>query len=209
MTGQATDLLRWPLWSWRNLSVTAAAVLLAFYGMGRVIEPAKTTPTREQVPVVAESPASLTSSGSPMTASIPVPAPAVTATFTSPVHSTGKSESVTRLATAFAQAWSSSTRSQPEWMRGIQPLVTPALAAGLAHTDPALVPATKVTGEAALLTASSTLAHVTVPTNGGSIVVTLHRSSSGPWLVSDVEPADQPPGVPTPDLQPRQRADRS
>ena len=101
---------------------------------------------------------------------------------------------MTRLATAFAQAWSSSGRSQQEWTRGIQPFVTPALAAGLAQTDPARVPATKVTGEAVLLTASATSAQVRVPTDGGSIVVTLKRAASGPWQVSDVAPAGQPPG---------------
>ena len=84
-----------------------------------------------------------------------------------------------------------------------QPYVTPALAAGLAQTDPVRVPATKVTGEAVLLTASATSAQVKVPTDGGSIVVTLSRASSGPWLVSEVAPAGQPPGALTPDLRPR------
>jgi hypothetical protein len=107
---------------------------------------------------------------------------------------------VTRLATVFAQAWSSSGRSPQEWTRGIQPLVTPALATGLAQTDPARVPATKVTGEASLLTASATRAAVKVPTDGGGIVVTLRRTPAGPWRVSDVGPAGQPPGAPTPDL---------
>ena len=116
---------------------------------------------------------------------------------------------MTRVATAFALAWSSSSRSQLEWTRGIQPFVTPALAAGLAQTDPARVPATKVTGEAMLLTASATFAQVRVPTDGGSIVVTLNRVASGPWRVSDVAPAGQPPGAPTPDLHPATSPARS
>jgi hypothetical protein len=113
---------------------------------------------------------------------------------------------VTKLATAFAKAWSSSDRSAAEWTKGIEPFVTPDLAEGLAQTDPAHVPATKVTGEAVLLTSSGHSAEVRVPTDGGSIVVTLHRESSDPWLISDVAPADQPPGAPTPDLQPRSSA---
>ena len=121
---------------------------------------------------------------------------------TSGTLSPSASESVTRAATAFAKAWSSSGRSQQEWTRGIQPFVTPALAAGLAQTDPARVPATRVTGEAVLLTASATSAQVRVPTDGGSIVVTLSRALSGLWQVSDVAPAGQPPGAPTPDLRP-------
>jgi hypothetical protein len=106
------------------------------------------------------------------------------------------------VATAFAKAWSSSGRSQLEWTRGIQPYVTPALAAGLATTDPGRVPATTVTGEASLVSASATSARVIVHTDGGSIVVALSRTAAGSWLVFDVAPGDQPPGAPTPDLHP-------
>jgi len=201
--GQASTVLRWPLWSWRNLGITVAALLLVLYGLGRVIEPAKITLPPVSAPVATGGstlPASLPSESS--TAPAPAPATAAGMTPTSAASASG-SESVTLVATGFAQAWSSSGRSQQEWTLGIQPFVTPALAAGLAQTDPARVPATKVTGEAVLLTASATSAAVRVPTDGGSIVVTLTRAASGPWQVSDVAPAGQPPGVPTPDLQPR------
>jgi hypothetical protein len=210
--GQTGTALWWPLWSWRNLSVTAAAVLLVLFGVGRVVEPAKITLAAPNMPGVTAtstpSPSLTTgwSASASASASSPVRVPAPVLRTTSPtsaapvVHA---DESVTRMATAFAQAWSASGRSQQEWTRGIQPFVTPALAAGLAHTDPVRVPATKITGEAVLLTGSATSAQVKVPTDGGSIVVTLRRASSGPWLVSDVAPAGQPPGALTPDLRPR------
>jgi len=205
MRSQASTILRWPLWSWRNLSITAAAILLVLYGMGRIIEPAKITLTTNHAPLAGANPMP-----SPPAPSIPSADPSspagATVPGTTPPTSVDSgvraSESVTRVATAFAQAWSSSSRSQQEWTRGIQPFVTPALAAGVAQTDPARVPATKVTGEAVLLTASATSAQVRVPTDGGSIVVTLKRAGSGPWQVSDVAPAGQPPGAPTPDLRP-------
>lgn len=208
MRGQASTILQWPLWSWRNLSVTVAALLILLYGMGRVIGPAKIIPSAAHTPPVtagqtlaSPSPTeSSTSASSPATATVPNPAPSTKST--SAVLSIPGSQSVTRVATGFAQAWSSSGRSQQEWNRGIRPFVTPALAAGLAQTDPARVPATKVTGEAQLLTASATVARVKVPTDGGSIVVTLTRTASGAWHVSDVAPADQPPGAPTPGLHP-------
>jgi hypothetical protein len=205
MRSQASTILRWPLWSWRNLSITAAAILLVLYGMGRVIEPAKITLTTNHAPLAGAS--SMPSPPSPSNSSTDPSAPAGAAVpGTTPPTSVDSraraSESVTRVATAFAQAWSSSGRTQQEWTRGIQPFVTPALAAGLAQTDPARVPATKVTGEAVLIQASATSAHVRVPTDGGSIVVTLKRAGSGPWQVSDVAPAGQPPGEPTPDLRP-------
>ena len=201
--GQVGTVLRWPLWSWRNLSITVAGVLLVLFGMGRVIEPAKLTLATPHAPgVTAAHTPSPSTTGPSGSASSPAPVPSTTPA-TSAVPAAPTNESVTRLATAFAQAWSSSGRSQQEWNGGIRPFVTPALAAGLAQTDPARVPATKVTGEAVLLTASATSAQVKVPTDGGSIVVTLRRASSGPWLVSDVAPAGQPPGALTPDLRPR------
>ena len=202
MRGQASTILRWPLWSWRNLSVTLAAVLLVLYGMGRVIEPAKITLAAVHVPLATAVPApTLSASLAAPSAPDPATVPATTPPTSAPSWPRG-SESVTRLASAFAQAWSSSGRSQQEWTAGIQPFVTPALAAGLGQTDPARVPATKVTGEAVLLTASASFAQVRVPTDGGSIVVTLKQGSSGSWQVSDVAPAGQPPAAPTPDLRP-------
>ena len=201
MRGQARSVLRWPLWSWRNLSITAAAFLLVLYGLGLVLGPAKITLTASHMPLVTAGPTP--SEPSPSVSSSSGAATASGTTLpTSAASGAGGSESVTRVATAFAKAWSSSGRSQQEWTRGIQPFVTPALAAGLARTDPARVPATKVTGEAVLIQASATSAHVRVPTDGGSIVVTLKRAGSGPWQVSDVAPAGQPPGEPTPDLRP-------
>ena len=206
MRGQLGTMLRWPLWSWRNLSITVAAVLLVLFGIGRVVEPAKITLSRPNVAGVTATPTSSPSLTADLSASASSPVPAPVASVTSPTSAVPvapASTSVTRMATAFAQAWSSSGRSQQEWARGIQPFVTPALAAGLAQTDPARVPATKITGEAVLLTASATSAQVKVPTDGGSIVVTLRRAFSGPWQVSDVAPAGQPPGALTPDLRPR------
>jgi hypothetical protein len=204
MTGRVSTVLRWPLWSWRNLSVTTAAVLLVFYGMGHVVEPAKIRISAFHGPALTSSPTASSPSPSESSTTVPSPGPAAppSTTASSRVLSASGSESVTRVATAFAQAWSSSGRSQQEWTTGIQAFVTPALAAGLAQTDPARVPATKITGEALLLTASATFARVRVPTDGGSIVVTLTRAASRPWQVSDVAPVGQPSGTPTPNLHP-------
>lgn len=202
MRDQWNNLLRWPLWSWRNLAITAVALLLVLFTMGRVIGPTKSTPP------VAHGPAA-TATSTPSTTQDPKSpfsgAPTATDTTAPTAPSTPVLHlSVTRLATEFTQAWSASTRSQREWTHGIQAFVTPALAAGLAQTDPARVPATKVTGEARLITASATLASVTVPTDGGPIVVTMTRGDleTSPWQVSDVAPGGQPPAAPTPDLHP-------
>jgi hypothetical protein len=202
--GPTSNELRWPLWSWRNLAVTAATVLLVLYLMGHVIEPAKITMAGAHEPTATTSPtlSSPTPSDSSAARPLPVQTAAPETKVWSQSVSASKSESATRVAEAFAQAWSSSGRSPQEWTRGIQPFVTRALATGLAQTDPAHVPATRVSGEALLMTASATSARIRVPTDGGAIVVTLTRGTSRPWEVSDVAPADQPPGAPTPDLQP-------
>lgn len=204
MTGSATTVLRWPLWSWRNLSATTAVILLVFYGMGRVVEPAKIALPKAGLPSVIVSSASAQPSDPSVVASSTMPATIPSATSTASAFlDVDTSDSMTRLATAFAQAWSYTARSQQAWVRGIRPYVTPALAVGLAQTDPARVPATRVTGEAVLLTASATSAQVRVPTDGGSIVVTLRQAPHGPWLISEIAPAGQPPSAPTPDLGPR------
>jgi hypothetical protein len=205
MKGGLDTVLRWPLWSWRNLSITSAAVLVVLFGMGRVIEPAKLTlsPVRASATTAVTPSLAATSVPSATAASAALAPMPSTPPVTAAVPDATANESVTRVALGFAQAWSSSGRSQKAWADGIQPFVSPALAAGLAQTDPARVPATKVTGEPVLITASATAAQVKVPTDGGSIVVTLSRASTTPWQVSDVGPADQPPRAPTPDLQPR------
>jgi hypothetical protein len=209
--GQAGMVLRWPLWSWRNLSVTTMVVLLVLYGMGRVIAPAKIPLPKLHPTAAAAGPTLPVPQESSSAESSPSPTigPDSTSSGSDSSDQGGGSESVTKLATAFAKAWSSSGRSQAEWNDGIRPLVTSDLAKGLAQTDPAHVPATKMTGEAVLLTSSGHSAEVRVPTDGGSIVVTLIRKSSDAWLISDVAPADQPPGAPTPDLQRRATPARS
>jgi len=105
-------------------------VLLVLYGMGHVIEPAKITMAGAYEPTAATTPT--LSSPTPSQSSTAPPLP-VTSTVPetqewSKSVSASKSESATWVAEAFAQAWSSSGRSQRDWSRGIQPFVTPSLA---------------------------------------------------------------------------------
>lgn len=211
MTSRVSKALRWPLWSWRNLSVTTAAVLFVLYGLGRVVEPAKIRIAAVHVPSATAGQTLSSPSPSESSTATSSPSPVTVPSTKSQSGALGKpgSHSVTAVATDFARAWSSSTRTQQEWTSGIDAFATPALAAGLAETDPARVPATRVTGEALLLTTSATFAQVRVPTDGGSIVVTLTRAESRPWQVSDVAPSGQPPGAPTPDLKQRTSPTRS
>ena len=113
----------------------------------------------------------------PSTAGQPAPSPT-----SSPVdHSADVSK-----ATAFVAIWLSHTPAAT-WLPAIQALSTPALATGFASTDPAVVPGTKVTGPGVW-----SLLGVTVPTDAGSVIVTLDPLGK----VSDIEPTvSSPPNV--------------
>lgn len=198
MSTRRDELLRWPLWSWRNFSVTAAAVLLLFAGLGRVAHsgPASNVPR-------APAPASKGTAAP----SLPAPSPAASSdTASSPSAASGRADAAvstdpaaTRVAAGFVLAWAQPGLDQRAWLGGIRPFVAPSLLKTLSSTDPAQVPASTVTGEAKLLRTTVTSEVVEVPTNGGPVAVTLH-AAGGRWKVTDIEPADQPQAAPTPAL---------
>ena len=151
--------LRWPLWCWRNLVVTLVVLLVLLGVAGRVSAslapaggadggparpaavrdvPARTAPAAGGVPTTAVRPPS-SGPRSPGPRSPGPEAPGRTAPA-------GPGQSVTRVAEAFARAWSRSSLRPSPWLSGVRPWVTPALASGLAETDPSRIPATRVIG---------------------------------------------------------------
>ncbi len=76
------------------------------------------------------------------------------------------------------------------WWAQLEPLLSPAAALAYQGTDPANVPARKVTGKPVLVDESSAyLARVKVPTDAGRYVVLLAREGAGePWLVERITP---------------------
>jgi hypothetical protein len=81
------------------------------------------------------------------------------------------------------------------------PWATPELLAWLKGTDPAQVPASRITGDAALRSTTGPTAVVGVPTDGGRVQVTL-KQHRGTWAAAALAPDDAPPGAPTPSLGP-------
>ena len=75
----------------------------------------------------------------------------------------------------------------------------PELLRALASTDPAQVPADRVTGDARLVSSARASATVVVPTDGGDVQVTL-AAVGGSWEAQDIAPADAPPAAETPSL---------
>ena len=200
--------LRWPLWCWRNLVVTLVVLLVLLGAAGRVSasrapsgasargadqRPARPAAGRDVPAWTTPAPG-----GVPTTPARPAP---IRRTSSGPTPPAGPGQSVTRVAEAFAQAWSRSSLPPSAWLRGVRPWVTPTLARGLSETDPSRIPATRVIGEAQLVRASRDTAAVLVPTDGGPITTMLTRVRSR-WLVAGVAPAGQPPAAPTPSLAP-------
>ena len=151
------DALLWPLWSPRRLGLTAVGIIAVLGILGGCAGAGHSgKPSRSAV-------------STPGTAGQSTPSPTP-----SPVdHSADVSK-----ATAFVAIWLSHTPAAT-WLPAIQALSTPALATGFASTDPAVVPGTKVTGPGVW-----SLLGVTVPTDAGSVIVTLDPLGK----VSDIEP---------------------
>ncbi len=199
--------VRWPLWSWRNLTITAVAALVILAALGRV------TGGEEPSAASAEgAPATVSPSASPPSAT-GTTAPTATATTTAAPAPTetphpapsGASGSPVSAATAFVTAWTQTTSGDTAWLDGMKPWATPSLIASLDGTDPTQVPASRVTGDAALVKTSGTAATVSVPTDGGRVAIAMVSQSSS-WKANGLAPDDAPPGAPTPSLEPSRSA---
>jgi hypothetical protein len=84
------------------------------------------------------------------------------------------------VATAFVTAWATTGGGEDAWLASMRPWATADLVSSMSGTDPAQVPATKVTGDAALRATKADTATVSVPTDGGRIAVELVQQS-GVW----------------------------
>lgn len=77
------------------------------------------------------------------------------------------------------------------WIKDLRPWLTPQAAEDYSYTDPANVPATKVTGTPKVIpTDSATLARVHVPTDAGTYLVVLTRADSATWKVARITPPE-------------------
>lgn len=200
MSGELGRALRWPLWSWRNLTVSVVLTLALLAVVGRATD-------GQASPLPATAPTTLTTttitsgppSSAPTTAS-PVRTQTATATTRmQPSSGAAPADSATAVATAFVRAWSSNFASKDGWHAAMKPWATPELLQSLASTDPAQVPADRVTGDAKLVSSTKSSATVRVPTDGGDVLVTVSAAGRG-WKVRDIAPADAPPAAETPSL---------
>jgi hypothetical protein len=166
-----SDLVAWAFHSPRRLLGVLVVVLAIIVGVGAVLQSAR-SPDRTGTAPSASAPAVLPDTG-----------PAISAALT------------------FATAWASqpASTSAEQWRQGLEQLVTPELAKGLALTDPAQLPGGRPQGQPTVRFVSTSSALIQVPlSTGRSVLVTVVLAGSR-WLVSDVQPFTGDLGdVPTP-----------
>lgn len=212
MIARLEQWIRWPLWSWRNLVVTVVAVLVLFTAVGRLTnDRASASGGPSALPAaVATTPATgptssvpATIAGSPATAPSPGAAASTTLRPTAPATAGQPTTSgtPTQVAVEFTRAWTRTTLDQATWLSGLKALVTPGYLSALSTVDPSRVPASRVVDSGRQLSTSGQQALVQVGTDGGAMTVTLVLHAPT-WLVADIEPANLPPGAPTPTLTP-------
>lgn len=125
----------------------------------------------------------------PAPATAPAPAPEDTAAWDSQLEAAAVAESTM---TAFI-----TTEQDPQsWWDAFSATLTADARQLWAYTDPRLVPATELTGPAAVTSApSSTQVFVTVPTDAGDYALQLVRhvepgAGQGPWQVQEIRPPE-------------------
>lgn len=201
MTSRLQRLIEWPLWSWRHLSVSVAALLVVLALVGKTSS--FLAPRPSPSPSAAASPVAPQPSPSLVGTPTPAPTPKATAAGTGDPASAGSvsNKPCEQVAAAFMNAWVRTGLPPAEWLEGMRPYARPELISSLSHTDPARVPASKVTSQpVAVMTGSGTPAF-RFATDGGRVDVSLMRSGAS-CLVSDIEPANDVPGAPKPALTP-------
>ena len=103
-----------------------------------------------------------------------------------PVTSPGRAKPLA-VARAFASAWLDHRDvTADEWQAGLLPHSTPDLTEKLADTDPAAVPADRITGDLRLIPQGKEFAEVMVPVDSGRLVLRL-IAPEGRWLVDGVD----------------------
>ena len=194
MIARLEQWLRWPLWSWRNLTISTIAVLALFTAVGHLTtgsgsgpdsrprnvaatatptSPSATTTAPATTPASAMSPAA-PASATPATSALAARSGPGTTPIGSPSSTaTAGAETPTRVALDFTTAWTRTTLAQPAWLAALKPLVIPEYLAALSTVDPARVPATRTRDTGRLLSTSGQQSLVQVATNAGGMTVTL------------------------------------
>ncbi len=103
-----------------------------------------------------------------------------------PGPSTSASVDAISVAQVFAVAWAQPDLPEQAWWDGVSTYCEPGLGQRLRTTDPGTVPATRVTGTANATSSVSDRVTVEIPTDAGTLVVTVIKVDDA-WLVGDID----------------------
>jgi len=184
----------------RLLAVVAAVAALLAFGVirGLTSDPEPPAAAASATTLSGSSAPASRGTAAPPTSSSPPPTLATSASTTTPpvVFPEGAppaaagdlTAAAAATAEAFVAAWASTSGVTPQqWLDGLAPLTTPRFLDRLATVDLANVPATTVTGPAAVVHVDDQFASVLVPTDSGNVDVAL-VAVPPVWQVTGLEP---------------------
>ena len=200
MSSRLHRLIEWPLWSWRHLAITVVVLLAALALVGKVTNAlsAKAGPASAEAAATTPAPPSMSSTQAPSVTVPAIPAPEASRPSTSDAPAAAQCQDV---AASFMNAWVRTSLPPASWLSGMRPYVSPELMAQLGRTDPARVPASRVSGQPVAVPTGSGAQTLRFATDGGRVDVVTHKAGSS-CVVSDIEPAGDVQGAPTPSLTP-------
>jgi hypothetical protein len=190
----------WPMRSPRHLLATGLVVLAVVltivlimpkltgsdHPSGAAATLGGSSPTSSQAgPVGGQGPGAAAGG---QTTRTPAPSSAVTTRLTAPTQTptpAPPAQQALDVAGLWAKAWVNHPQgvTNEQWLNGMRPYTTEEQLAVMSTVDPANVPATAVTGNPVAKTSYTTSVEATVPTNGGTLSITVIFTPQG-WRVS-------------------------
>lgn len=181
----------WPLRSPRHL-ITFVIVILALGIIVATIIP-KSGSTGSAQPAgdtTADTASSTSSSGAPTSGTTTTPQTRLTSPLLSPTPAPPAPQALA-VAVNWVRAWATHPVgiTNQQWLAQLKPYTTDEFLPQMTTVDPTNVPATKVTGSAVSVDSTTSSVIADVPTDGGTIQVTVITTPSEGWRVSKFDKA--------------------
>ncbi|SEP52533.1 hypothetical protein [Amycolatopsis saalfeldensis] len=178
----------WPLRSPRHLVGTLVFLAILVTVLGIVL------PKTMGKPATAQPAPSATSSARGPGLAAPVPTPSTLPTRLSSPLATPTSAPPNPEAVNVAKQWATAWVNHPagisnaDWLNGMRALTTDEFLPVMSTVDPSNIPATRVTGDAAVTSSYTSSVQVVVPTDGPKLSITVVNTGAG-WRVADYDQA--------------------
>ncbi|MDN5795871.1 MAG: hypothetical protein L0H79_08990 [Intrasporangium sp.] len=201
MTDLIQRLIRWPLWSWRNFTVTVVLALVSLGALGRVgaaltLDAGPPAPGPSAAASVIATPTSSSSTATaPPTSATEIVAESAAAAPGEPVSDCAQA------AELFIHAWARPSLTSTAWLAGLKPYAAHPLLERLATTDPARVPATRILTDPQPVEDPGDGEAFRIVTDAGPVIVRAVKAERV-CVIHDVHPDNDVHGAPTPRLGP-------